>query len=346
MDSIGAGDTWALVVAKTGGAIAAAAGTGKAVWNTIKAVGPYTVAQWDLASLAYSKHNARLAMVEAGKDFLKQELSNCADVSKELMSDYVAATPKKKLQIQNDLEFINQRTRQISIGILAIGYMPSNADDTEEVKNEVQQEISTHWMDKFNDLARANNEPWREQILARALAAESVNPGSVSPRALWYLGTLEEPIFKAFATILDLCILIGNHLAIPNSNKYNNRNVPDSLHDKVSTIGGLLYMLNETGFLAESSTGAIVFEEGKRIATYGAEHYLLACIPGETLEVRGILLSGLGQAIVSFCERSPRVLGFEIMKAWFESLDKRKHTTAPVVRIGSEWYDKSDAPIL
>ncbi len=271
MDSIGAGDTWALVVAKTGGAIVAAAGTGKAVWNTIKAVGPYAVAQWDLASLAHTKHNARLAMVKVAKDYLKQELGNCADVSKELMSEFRAATPKKKLQIQKELEFINQRTRQINIGILAIGYVPLNADDTEEVKSEAQQEISPHWMDKFNELARAHNEPWREQILARALAAESINPGSVSPCALWCLGTLEEPVFRAFATILDLCTLIGNNLAIPKSTNLNKRVVSDSLHDKVSTIGRLLYVLNETGFLAESTTGVIVFEEGKQIVTYGTE---------------------------------------------------------------------------
>ena len=163
-----------------GDAITKAAGTGKVVLNTIKTVGPFAVAQWDRASQAHARHNARLAMVEAGKDFLKQELANYSEVSKELMSEYAEATPKKKLQIQRDLEYFDQRVRQINIGILAIGYAQTNADDAENTTSTSQEEISPHWIDKFNELAQVRNEDWRENLLARALAAESASPGRVS----------------------------------------------------------------------------------------------------------------------------------------------------------------------
>ena len=235
----------ALVTAKMSAAVAAAAGTGKAVLNTIKAVGPYAVAQWDLASQAQAKHNARLAMVETGKDFLKQELGNYAEVSKELLSEYVAATPRKKIQIQKDLKFIGQRTRQIDIGILAIGYAQTIEDATEKAQGKVQEEMSLHWVDKFNELAQARNEDWRADLLARALATESSSPGSVSPRTLWFLGTIEEPMFYAFGILLNLCTDFGGHLVIPNHQPFNTRPINSSGGPTADTIGGLAFVLGE-----------------------------------------------------------------------------------------------------
>lgn len=338
------GDSWALVVAKASGAVAAAAGTGKAVLNTLKAVGPYVVAQWDQASLAQAKHNARLAVVETGKDFLKQELCNYSEVSKHLLSEYVAATPKRKLLIQKDLEYLAQRVRQINIGILAIGYAQTYEDNTEMTRSEGQVEVSPHWVDKFNELARSHNEGWRAELLARALATESSSPGTVSPRALWFLGTLEEPIFRAFATILDLCATFGNDLAVPQHDTFHKRIIPDSSYDRTSTLGGLLFLLGETSFLADGLTCSMTFEKGVRIVSYGSEHYLISS-PNTILELRGILLSKLGQSVASFCERKPCMLGREVLEAWFESLDKSQHTITPVVRVEANWYPKSDVLI-
>jgi hypothetical protein len=187
-------ETWALVKSVTGDKLAKAAGVSKAIWNTVQAVGPYTVAQWDRASQAHARHRARIAMVEVGKDFLKEELAAYAAVKKDLLAEYGEATPKRKLQIQQDLEYLDRKQRQVSVGLLAIGYastlgvdIPRSAGAGTE-----QRDISPHWIDRFNELAQLRNEEWRENLLGRALAAESASPGAVTPRALWFLGTVEE----------------------------------------------------------------------------------------------------------------------------------------------------------
>jgi Protein of unknown function (DUF2806) len=77
--------------------------------------------------------------------------------------------------------------------------LPPN-ECTDKPQEEFSQPvISDHWIDKFNQLARSKNEEWRQDLLSRALAAEAANPGSISPRALWLIGTLEEDKFQAFS---------------------------------------------------------------------------------------------------------------------------------------------------
>jgi hypothetical protein len=343
MDSIDWNETWELVQAKMGDAITKAAGTCKAVWNTIRTVGPFVVAQSDQASQALARHNARLAMVEAGEDFLKQELANYAEASKELLSEYGEATPKKKLQIQKDLEYFDQRVRQINIGVLAIGYAQTNADDPGTAKSTAQEEISPHWMDKFNELARVRNEDWRENLLARALAAESVSPGSVSPRTLWFLGTLEESMFRAFATLLDLCTAFDKTLVIPSPDPFRDRPIPGSSDSQEATIGKLLFLLSETGVLANTVTTRLTVYKGTRVARYGSECYLIES-PETDLEVQGVLLSGLGQSVASFCERKFNPLGKEIVETWLKSLGRTKHTITPAELIGPNQYRKIGSP--
>src|SRR5436190_1007516 len=82
-----------------------------------------------------------------------------------------------------------------------------------------------------SELARAHNETWREDLLARALATESASPGSVSPRALWLLGTLEASQFTAFAAILNLASRIDDALIIPSNGSFILRDVPDYEND-------------------------------------------------------------------------------------------------------------------
>jgi len=336
-----AGDSLALVIAKASGAIAAAGGTFNTVLNTIKAVGPYAVAQWDQVSLAQAKHNARLAVVETGKDFLKQELGNYAEVSKELLSEYATATPRRKLLIQKDLEYLDQRVRQINIGILAIGYTQTNGDNTEKTQSEDQVEVSPHWVDKFNELARSHNEGWRAELLARALATESASPGTVSPRVLWFLGTLEETMFHAFGALLDLCSDFGGHLAIPNYQPFNTRHLNSSGGLIPDTIGGLTFALGELGVLAELLQAVVQFDKCTCLATYAEKSYAIKS-PETTLEIRGILLTVLGKSVAQFCDRKPNPLGQEILEAFLSSLDKAKYTVRPLVRVGSEWHEESE----
>ena len=60
----------------------------------------------------------------------------------------------------------------------------------EEVADE--DEISDSWYDRFRQIARMKNDPWREEVMSACLAREACEPGSISLRALWNVSMLEE----------------------------------------------------------------------------------------------------------------------------------------------------------
>jgi hypothetical protein len=161
-------------------------------------------------------------------------------IKKKLLERFIVADPEERVRVRRDLDEIDASLRQLKIGIQALKYLPASTGQTPPPAKPLP-EVSAHWMDKFSELARAHNEPWREDLLARALAVEPSAPETVSPRVLWLLGTMEEKLFDALATILDLCSAIGDTLIIPAHNPFNERPIPNCpLGDTVS-IGNLTY---------------------------------------------------------------------------------------------------------
>ena len=185
-------------------------------------------------------------------------------------------------------------------------------------------------MDKFSELARAHNEPWREDLLARALAAESAFPGTVSPRALWLLGTLEERVFNAFATLLDLASSLAGGLMIPHHQSFANRSIPNcSLGENVS-IGNLIYQLDEVGLFADAlTTSRTARKDSAFMAGYGSTSFVVRCI-GEDLAISGVIPTGLGASLASFYQPKHNPLGKEIFDAWITSLDKTQFPTQQI----------------
>ena len=67
------------------------------------------------------------------------------------------------------------------------------------------------WYDHFEDFARKRAEPWRMDLLARALAAEQQAPGRICLRTLWTIGMLEEQQFHMFSAYLDNCAWLADY---------------------------------------------------------------------------------------------------------------------------------------
>jgi hypothetical protein len=196
-------------------------------------------------------------------------------------------------------------------------------DRTNIIKIENHTEEATqHWIDKFSELARAHNEPWREDLLARALAKESSTPGTVPVRALWLLGTLEEKQFIAFATILDLCSVCEDGLVIPSHLSFSTRPILGCAlepKDKIS-IGHLIYRLQDIGLLADTNNSFMEpSKKDQMIAEYGTIKISIDVSKGN-FQIRGVMLTSLGESIASFCERKFNPLGKEIFDAWLNSL--------------------------
>jgi hypothetical protein len=185
-------------------------------------------------------------------------------------------------------------------------------------------------MDKFAELARMRNEPWREDLLAHALATESSSPGTVSPRALWLIGTLEEDAFNAFATLLDLCSFIGGGLMIPNYDKFDRRKIPECPLGNDFVIGSLLYRLDEVGLFTDPITTTRNFQRGNQfLATYGTKRFIVTCT-GSDLSVGGAIPTRLGDSIASFYQAKHNPLGQDIFDTWIDSLDKSKFPIQPI----------------
>lgn len=294
---------------------------GKSAWNIVKSVGPFIVAQSDKASEAFARHKARVASVEIAKELIIDEAKKLNDVKKQLLGKYAESDFSERLRIKQNLEFLDASMNQLNIAEKALLYLPKPQKEQETTVP--TKEISPHWMDKFNELARARNEQWRQEILARALAREASTPGGVIPRALWLIGTLEENLFHAFACVLDLCCSIGRDLMIPSvGSKISDRKIPNCVFGDKIEIGNLVFMLQDIGVLANPSKTEVSFhKDAKILACYFGKRYIIKC-RHDALKIRGITTSTIGQSIACFYQRKYNKLGEEIFQSWIGSLNK------------------------
>lgn len=296
----------------------------KSTWNVVRSIGPFIVSQADSTSEAFARHQARLAAVEAGKELLFQEIQTHSNVKKLLLERFIAADAEERIRIRRDLNEIDGSLRQLNVGTKALNYIPAPSAEPPPASpdQQTQPEVTSHWMDKFSELARAHNESWREDLLSRALAKESSAPGTVSPRALWLLGTLEERSFDSFAILLDLASSIAGRLMIPKYTKFLDRPIPQcALGDNVA-IGNLIFQLDEVGLFANTLSSSRTVVKGQRfLASYGSSAVFIDCV-GADLSIPGIIPTGLGASLASFYEPKSNPLGKEIFEAWVESLDR------------------------
>ena len=183
-----------------------------------------------------------------------------------------------------------------------------------------KQPISPHWMDKFNEFASANNEPWRSDLLAKALALEAKDPSCVGPRALWFIGTIDEYIFHAYATLIDLSSFVAGHYVIPNFHLFGEDIVPNCVLGN-KTINQLTFILSDLGLIGEPITSQIILPQNYSFTVqYG--HRFLSVENQNKLFVKGILQTTLGKTITSLYEPSPNLMGQKIMEKWISSLGR------------------------
>lgn len=292
---------------------------GRTSWNIVKSVGPVTIAQFDKISKKYAQHEGRLANVEAAKEIIVNEAKSLSEVRADLLKMEVKATGPKRYQIREQLEYVEGCMRQMTIAGKTMTYLPAS----EEGKiNEPEKEISEHWIDKFNELARARNEDWRAELLAKALAKEAAEPGTVSSRVLWILGTLEETVFKDFAALLELCSEIDGALLIPRVKRDISPILVPWCGENVK-VGNLIAALSDVDFLSPTTT-IHRYEKGVGFnAKYFQSEYRIECKEG-VIKIGGVILTSLGDSIACFCERNYRSEAEQLFKKWIESLNKEK----------------------
>ncbi len=292
----------------------------RAAWRIAKAVGPFLISQSQRASEAYAQHHMRLAQVEVYKEAAISENRMYDEVRKSLLDRYYQADNAERFRIKRDIEDLDKEIRCIGVYQNALEHLTSvEASDSAPASSENSaDEIPASWLDRFDKLARLNNEPWRQQLLSRALASEAQKLGTISPRALWFIGTMDEHIFHGFASLIDVCSVVQREYIVPHPYKYFERMLPGcALGDLF--LGNATFLLSDLGLMGDlEHSHKKLFPDRVVQATYAEKRCILKI--KQEMRVPGIVLTKLGNEIASLYEPRPNALGLEIFDAWINSI--------------------------
>jgi Protein of unknown function (DUF2806) len=315
----------------------------EATKNIFASVGSFLISQSDISSEAFERHNLRIANAEATKIFLIEEAKSIAAARDSLRKKQLDATPEERIRIRRDIEYSECDLRQLQTVFKAQDYLPKftalpSNECTDKPQEKLSQPvISDHWIDRFNQLARSKNEEWRQDLLSRALAAEAANPGSICPRALWLIGTLEEEKFQAFTALLDVSSMIDRNYMIPSDNGFLLK-IPSCDLGQDILIGQLTYHLNDTGLLADFTSRKRIGKDELLMLGYDQIDYSIEC--KEELTINGILPSTIGNSVAIFYERRVNLFGQQILNEWLTSLHPQ------VYKITKHYPDNGDLTIV
>lgn len=297
---------------------------GTTIHNFAKAIGPFIISRSEEASEKFAEHKARLATVDIMKEVLIGEAKIYQSAKEELLKRCISSDDVERVRIKRDIREIDESIRTLKIGQKALAYLPgTNSENEASDKDTDNPIILDSWQDRFNKLAKLNNEAWREDLLARVLAKESISPGSISPRTLWLIGTLEEKSFHAFAALLDISVFIASNVMIPNTKvRANNVEIKNSSFGVGLDAGNLVYMLSDVGLIADTTSTQRTLPKDSEFATiYGDERAIVKCT--SEMKVGGIMYTTLGHSIASLYDAKPNQEGLVLYNNWLEELGKR-----------------------
>jgi len=218
-------------------------------WSWTKKGGEFAIAQSDRASAKWAAHKGQIATAEALANLLLEEGRTAAQLKADLISKAADADPEKVAYIEMLLREVDGKIRTINVLSAAgqeLGKLPPSSSESRS-----PQEMEEHWLDRFFNLTRAHNEPWRAALLAKALALETAAEGSISLNALWKIGTLQEHEFHAMAAVLDVCVyLFEDPMIINPRDDFYSRLAPlMPIFDGEMNYGQLLVILEEADLL-------------------------------------------------------------------------------------------------
>jgi Protein of unknown function (DUF2806) len=259
---------------------------------------------------------------------LEEEAKSLAETRKTIRKKLIDATPEDRIQLRSNLEYCEKDIEQLNTIVGAFIFLPefknkdsNNRGNTIE-ENNLEIRISDHWIDKFNQFSRSRNEEWRQVLLSRALAAEAVNPGSISSRALWLIGTLEKEKFEAFGVILSIFSMSANNYFVPHI-------APESItilssdNGKNIVIGELIFILDGTGLIGLRPSQIFIEKDEEFIFGYDRLDYSIKCNSEFSIDV--LQLSNIGDSIARLYERNSNPVGKQILDEWLTSLDSNQY---------------------
>lgn len=310
---------------------------GKAVWNTIMSLGPLALSIWPAASRNLLKHQLGKEALSGWRRALDLENDNFAAVEKKLLDRISKADTEEMIEIESKLNFLGAKRRQMGVVAKALAYVSESSEITDHSGNttmatEVSSEesrssssqnfISPHWMDQFTHLAQQHNEPWRAELLARMLADEASNPGCISPRVLFTVGTLEEDMFQQFVIWLNHTSKIGlRRMVIATGDLLLKRLELPSLA-KDECLGYLRTRLGDIGLVGGYGTMSC----DSRADVVYADRCVTVTPESGKVDLVGFWCTSVGETLAKYHHFVPTELGHEIFDKWLSEIDLNKFT--------------------
>ena len=287
----------------------------------MRALGPLVTSLSKEASEKYAEHLKRLADVEVAKESMLLEVRMYADLKKQLMEKFINATPVERFQIRNDIEEIDKEARKIGVyqqAVEVIENIPEQNRSQLTLEHSQHEDAYTAWIDTFNEYAKKQNEPWRQALLAQALAKEATNPGSIGQRALWFIGTIDQRSFNAFAALLNVSISIGGSYVLPNQEAFLEKPIATAALGYNVTLGNVVFLINDLGLIGDLMTSQRIFPSGALFAvSYGKSNAQIQI--KQELRISGVILTPLGEIIAQMYKPEVDSLGKEVYEKWIET---------------------------
>jgi hypothetical protein len=296
-----------------------------AIVRIAKAAIPAALGLSRTASENWAQHQHRLATVEVAKAAMMAEVALLAQLKQRTMEKFFDAGELDRVRLRQDVQEIEREQRRIGVYLNALNQLaaPKDAQPAPEEIGHVpvpeDDPINPAWIDRFDKLARLQNEDWRADLLAKALAAQAKNPNAISARGLWFVGTMDEQTFHAFASLIDVSSIVGSSPMVPHGLDYLNRVVPGSALGPEVTLAEIAFALGDLGLIGDLSSSFRGFRAGATYAGYG-EQRLFLTLPTAGLRAKGLVFTNLGAQIATLYDPKPNELGAEIFNAWLKTL--------------------------
>lgn len=264
-----------------------------------------------------------LTVEQLSKSLVKQ-IDSYNQTEKSLIDKWSKArSEESRIQLQKDIEYLRGLREQYKTSLISTKYIEKYSayekipDEKEEVSEE---DLSGVWIDVFVSFARKNNEPWRKELLGKALAFNSAHPGFMRQRALWLIGTMDYEIYLALKEFLPFCTQVDKDFIFPSTEQEDYYTPQKSITSgKHKAIGNLCYILQEQSLVGSEVVSCSILPNTPTIITCGLESYNVLC--SSEYRIGGMMCKQIIQDIAPLIEFGSEEFGLKHFSNLREALE-------------------------
>jgi hypothetical protein len=285
----------------------------------LKGIGTFILAQSDKGRAKHLKHLTGVKTIEAFGIFCKEIAINHAELIANQKASVLEETdPHKRWRMQKDLNELERDMSFIEIMINAKQYMIEYSLRKPADGSEKQDPAA--WYDEFIGFARRRNEPWRQDLLSKAMAQKALDPKSISLKTLWVIGNLEKDIFHLFADFLNIAVYIVKEYMIPSEfdlSSLNKERVTGSVLQGANTYGGIITALQDEALIANVDKHWNLKGTNPVVVRYCESGYWVTI--KHNWIIQGIFLTPVGKELSLLYQPQRQPIGEKI---WEKVIDK------------------------